>query len=248
MAGGVVSGPVVDTGTAEEFLREILARASEQVLETVAADCARKAEAFMSVLGEGQLADAGRDDLRRLLRRVFSCRRRADEILDVVGHGRLAAEIDRLLHGPEPVGRRIEAFDRVLEAVPGVGFDLPGELLHFADPDRYWLWTRWMWDPRTGTGALPLVTMDEVDLVAPDRGASYVRVGEALAFVGETGRAAGFTGFGHGSFGIDVFLACVYAVYMYTVLRLRMTQEFNRIVPGLEGLVRILLGVRHGEG
>ena len=159
MARGVVSGPVVDTGAAEEFVREILARASEQVLESVAVACARKSESFVSVLEEGQLARAGRDDLRRLLRQVFSCRRRADEILDAVGSARLAADIDQLLHGSGPVGPRIEAFDQVLEAVPGIGLDLPGELLHFSDPDRHWLWTRWMWDPRTETGALPLVTM-----------------------------------------------------------------------------------------
>ena len=42
-------------------------------------------------------------------------------------------------------------------------------------------------------------------------------------------------------------LACVYAVYMYTVLRLRMTQEFNRIVPELPDLVRRLLGVYRPE-
>ena len=48
-------------------------------------------------------------------------------------------------------------------------------------------------------------------------------------------------------FGADVFLACVYSVYMYTVLRLRMTQEFNRIVPELPDLVRRLLGVYRPE-
>jgi hypothetical protein len=32
-------------------------------------------------------------------------------------------------------------------------------------------------------------------------------------------------------------------IYMYMVLRLRMTQEFNRIVPELPDLVRRLLGV-----
>ncbi|MNC94329.1 hypothetical protein D3C83_111550 [compost metagenome] len=47
--------------------------------------------------------------------------------------------------------------------------------------------------------------------------------------------------------GADVFLACVYSVYMYTVLRLRMTQEFNRIVPELPDLVRRLLGVYRPE-
>jgi hypothetical protein len=35
----------------------------------------------------------------------------------------------------------------------------------------------------------------------------------------------------------------VYAVYMYTTLRLRMTQEFNKVIPQLPELTRRLLGV-----
>ena len=247
MPVGATSGPVVDTGVAEEFLHEILDRASEDDLVAVAWDCARKAERFGELLGEGRAAHAGPEELREVLQRVFSCRRKADRILDAVGPERLAMEVDHLLRASEPVGDRLERFDAVMEAVPGVGFDLPSELLHFSEPERYWLWTRWIWDPRADTGALRLVTTEEFELAAERRGEAYVRVGQALAFVNETGHATGFTDLRQGPFGIDVFLACVYAVYMYTVLRMRMTQEFNQIVPGLEGLVRTLLGVRDRE-
>jgi hypothetical protein len=89
--------------------------------------------------------------------------------------------------------------------------------------------------------------MEEFDLTGDTRGETYLRVGQAVAFVQETGRAAGFTDYGPGPFGIDVFLACVYGVYMYTVLRMRMTQEFNKIVPELPDLVRRLLGVKRPE-
>jgi hypothetical protein len=160
---------------------------------------------------------------------------------------RLGAAVDDLLHGSGLVTDRFRAFDDVMAEHPEPGFDLPSELLHFTAPDRWWLWTRWMWDPRAGTGSLPLVTTEEFDLDAPDRGEGYLRVGEAMAFVNETGKAVGFTDLGSGLFGTDVFLACVYSVYMYTVLRLRMTQEFNRIVPELPDLVRRLLGVYRPE-
>jgi hypothetical protein len=89
--------------------------------------------------------------------------------------------------------------------------------------------------------------VEDFDWDAPNRAEGYLRVGEAMAFVNETGKAVGFTDLGSGLFGADVFLACVYAVYMYTVLRLRMTQEFNRIVPELPDLVRRLLGVYRPE-
>lgn len=240
-------GQVVDTPTAEEFMRETLEKVSPEVLGGIAADLGRKAEGFGARLGDGAASSLSREDLRRVLRSMFTSRRRADALLDAIGADRLAAEIDRLLHGADTLPARVDRFHDTLCEFPEPAFDLPGELLHFTYPDRYWLWTRWMWDPRTETGALRLVTEDSFELEVPGHGAGYLRVGEAVAFVNETGKAAGFTNLGEGLFGADVFLACVYAVYMYTVLRLRMTQEFNRIVPELPDLVRRLLGVYRPE-
>jgi hypothetical protein len=243
-----MGGQVVDTESAEEFMRETLETVSREDLTSVATLLDAKSAGFASLLGSpGQARALDRSDLRRVLRSIFSTRRKAAAILDGIGPERLGAAIDDLLHGPGPVTERFDAFDAVLAGHPDPGFDLPSELLHFTAPDRWWLWTRWMWDPRTGTGSLPLVTVEDFDLEAPGRGEGYLRVEEAVAFVNETGKAVGFTDMGSGPFGADVFLACVYAVYMYTVLRLRMTQEFNRIVPELPDLVRRLLGVYRPE-
>jgi hypothetical protein len=179
---------------------------------------------------------------------VFGARRHADEILDAIGPRPLGAAITRLLDPGEDVAARFDAFDAVLAGLPGPGFDLPGELLHFASPGQYWLWTRWLWNPATKTGALPLVITEDIDLAeGATRGEVYLTIGRATAFVDETGKAAGFTGAGPGLLGTDVYLAAVYAVYMYTVLRMRMTEEFNRLLPPLPALVRRLLGVYHLE-
>jgi hypothetical protein len=240
-------GQVVDTEAAEEFMREVTARVSEADLATITEACRAKSDTFAALLADGRAAALGRDDLRRVLRNMFSTRRRADSIIDGVGASRLAFEIHELLDGDAPLATRFERFDAALAGFEDPGFDLPGELLHFTYPDRYWLWTRWMWDPRIETGSLRLVTMDDFDLAGGGRGNTYLRVGEAVAFVHETGRAAGFTAHGEGTFAIDVFLASVYAIYMYTVLRMRMTQEFNKIVPELPDLVRRLLGVYRPE-
>jgi hypothetical protein len=242
-----VRGQVVDTPTADEFRREILARASEEELAAIAADAERKSVGMGRLLDPPGGARLDRTGLRRILRSVFSTRRSADALMDGVGVERLAAEIDHLLHGGDDLPARLARFDDALAGFPEAGIDLPFELLHFTDPDRYWPWTRWMWDPRTGTGALPLVTMDDVDLGGASRAEVYARVGEAIAFVRETGRAAGFTPAGESPFALDVFLACVYGIYMYTVLRMRMTREFTRVVPELPGLVRRLLGVHRLE-
>ena len=64
-----------------------------------------------------------------------------------------------------------------------------------------------------------------------------------VAFVHEVGEAAGFQKISRSVFGTDVFLCCVYVIYAYTVLRMRMTQEFNKVMPQLAQFCRRLFGV-----
>jgi hypothetical protein len=248
-----MAGPVVDTLSAQEFRREILDRISADELRSIAAGLERKSAAMRELLLPGASLD--RATLRQLLRMVFAARRKADQILDTVGPERLGAAITGLLDDDGDLAGRFDRFDAVLTglaaqgaAQPGPGFGLPSEILHFTHPGQYWLWTRWMWDPRTKTGALGLVTMDDFDLTAgATRGGVYLTVGRATAFVNETGKAAGFTDAAPGLFGADMFLAAVYGVYMYTVLRMRMTREFNQLVPQLPDLIRRLLGIYYQE-
>jgi hypothetical protein len=258
----MIAGPVVDTPSAQEFQREIGERISAEEQRRIAADLDRKSAALRELLA-GDAAGLDRAALRQVLRWVFATRRKADQILDTVGPERLAGAIAGLLTPGEPVAARLDRFDAAFtppaeRAAPAAlarsAFDLPGELLHFTYPDQYWLWTRWMWDPGTETGALPLVTTDDTMFSlsgltdGATRGAIYLTVGQAMAFLDETGKAAGFTAAGPGLFGTDVFLAAVYGIYMYTVLRMRMTKEFNQLVPPLPNLIRRLLGVYHLEG
>lgn len=240
-------GQVVDTETAAEFMRETLASVAAGDLAAIADDLQRKSELFKTHLDPDRIARLGDPELRVLLRRVFTARRKADAILSHIGPNSLRDEIALLLYGAGDLGERYEHFQALFTDWPGVAFELPSELLHFTQPDRYWLWTRWMWDPRTDTGAIALVTEDGFDLGGGEPWPTYQRIGEASAFISETGRAAGFTSFTSGPFGIDVFLASVYTIYMYTVLRLRMTQEFNHIVPQQTELIRRLFGVLHLE-
>lgn len=243
-------GQVVDTASATDFMKEILERTSTDELGDIAAALEAKSARMQALVFDREVGEPlDRARLTGLLRSVFATRRRTEAILDSVGVETLARAVDDLLLGDADVTTRFADFDAVLGGMSDQAFDLPGELLHFSYPDKYWLWTRWMWDPRTETGALPLVTMDDVDLTAGDRDDVYLRVGEAVAFVDQTGKASGFTALGgaSGPFGIDVYLAAVYGVYMYTVLRMRMTQEFNRLVPELPDLLRRLLGVYYRE-
>jgi len=221
-------------------MQQVLEKISRDEMEAIAAACDRKAARFGELLAPGPLDDEG---ARALLGMMFGARRQADAILASLGSGGFGRAAADLVGGTGSISERFDAFAGSLQGYEDRGSDIAGELLHWSDPDRYWLWTKWMWDPRTETGSLRLVTMEEVDLYGATPGETYLKVGQAVAFVNETGRAVGFTAIGNERFGINVFLACAYGIYMYTVLRMRMTQEFNQIVPALPELARRLLGV-----
>jgi hypothetical protein len=238
------AGQVVDTETAREFMQETLARISDAEVQAVAQELERKHEGFARRLSDGRSAHVEVADIHAMLRSIFATRRRIAAFEAAPSLDWWRGAIPELLEGSRPLPQRFQAF---VDALPEtldvrVRRDLTSELLHFSDPDRYWLWTRWIWEPEARTGALPLVVTSDFVLDAPDMGDAYVRVGEAVVFVQQTAEAAGLQRGVRGIFGTDVYLACVYGVYLYTVLRLRMTQEFNKVIPALPELIRRLLG------
>lgn len=243
-------GQVVDTEAAREFLSIALDKVGRDRLTAMGDLLRLKAERFGRLLAPDRLPALGREEWRNLLGAVFSVRRSADGLLERMGVEGLKAAVGDLLYGPGPVEARFRRFCETLESGPfgevlpsSRSFDLAGELLHFSDPSRYWLWTRWVWEPRSGTGALRLVTLEEFSLHAPDPGQTYLRVGEGTAFVAETGEAAGFTRLAPAPFGVDLFLCCVYGVYFFTSLRVHASRELTQLLPDLEELLRRLLGI-----
>ncbi len=264
------SGQPVDTEAATEFMRSTLEKIARVELNEIEAELLEKGRRLQALLAPDALPNLTEAQLYLILRSVFATRRRANAILKAIGLEEMKAAINDLLYQDGSVDGRFQQFvDRMTGFVGDVRVlrprkssdsrakqsaedaaleenifcDLGSELLHFTRPNEYWLWTRWIWGPKTGTGAMPLVTMEEVDLYGFSVGETYLKLGVATAFIKATGEAAGFADFGTSPYDIDVFLACVYAVYMYTTLRLRMTQEFNKVVPQLPQLIRRLLGV-----
>src|SRR2546423_232876 len=96
-----MGGQVVDTESAEEFMRETLENAPRAALLAGGGLLDARASGFAALLGPpGGARQLDRDDLRRVLRSIFATRRRADAILDGVGPERFGAAIDDLIHGP----------------------------------------------------------------------------------------------------------------------------------------------------
>lgn len=91
--------------------------------------------------------------------------------------------------------------------------DLAAELLHYGDPERYPLMTRWMWDTRTNTGVLREIWHDEnvdhIRIEIADSYATFLMLREELAqYLAANGV------FRDVLFYVDVLCAQVYAEYI----------------------------------
>jgi hypothetical protein len=238
----------VDTDSAREFLLQATRLASSGELEDLGRRLEQKSRLFREILAADALERLEEADMRRLTGMVFGLRRAAKPLLERMRAADWRRVLAGLLYGEEPAPRRLQAFvERLPECEEPAVVALAGELLHYTHPDRYWLWAPWMWHPATNGGALPLVLQENRHLEGDCLAVRYQDVGRAVAAVTAVGTREGFTRLGAGLFGTHAFLACVYAVYMYTVFRIKLSREFNRILPELPELTRRILGVQKLE-
>jgi hypothetical protein len=91
--------------------------------------------------------------------------------------------------------------------------DLAAELLHYADPERYPLMARWVWDTRANTGVLREIwhadDVDSISIDVPDGYHTFVMLREELAqYLAANGV------FRDVLFYIDALMAQVYAGYI----------------------------------
>ena len=239
-------GPVVDTESAQEFMAEALTRVPDAELAAIAVDLQRKSAALQ----------------RLLVRPPRRPGRAAPGVALGVQHPTAGRVPDRRPSARTRCPTGSPTCSPPGTAWPSASTGSPSCWPRCRRPPRTCPASCCTSPPRTGTGCGPAGCGTRRSRPArcgwsPPRrstcsarppGQTYLLVGQAVAFVDQTGKAAGFTDAGPGLFGTDVFLAAVYGVYMNTVLRMRMTQEFNRLVPELPSLIRRLLGVYHLEG
>ena len=235
---------LVDVEAAKEFMKETLEMVAPEILIAIASDLEVKSGLFKTMLQKDKIMNLSDEELTHVLDQIFSIRRKVDKVYKVVSPQDLKTYIFNLLYDNKEIKERFQDFhDNLGELETGLKCDVAGEILHFTMPDKYWLWGRWMWDPKVKTGAIPLLTTDDFDMEASTEGDMYMMVGKGVAFIHSIAEAVEFQFISRSLFGTDVYMSCVYVIYAYTVLRMRMTQEFNKVMPNLSEFSRRLLGV-----
>ena len=155
-----------------------------------------------------------------------------------------------LLNGEAPAPVRVAAFVEKLNAFDTrLALELGTGFLHNVSAKDNWLWTRWLWDPTTGTGILPLLAGSTHNLLATNIADGYARVGAVTVMSVKFGEGTGLwteeliSNEKRAEFANSAFLACAYTVYMYGSTSWRLSRDFNELLPSLPNMARRLLGL-----
>lgn len=235
-----------DLASISEFNDAINLRVTQNEIGKMANDLDAKSATMISLIEELRL---DKDPLAAgmIIDQVVVSRRRKNEIFSAFEESALKAPILQLADETLPFPDRISGLVELLAPLGELTRDLPFEIIHFLDPEHFALATNWVWNPQTETGAVALLLNESYSLFGDDDTEDFERLNFALHYLAETARAAGFLGSGGSPFALDVFMSGVYAIYMSTVLEMRMTKEFNKILPPLPQLMRRLLGIYRRE-
>ena len=153
---------------------------------------------------------------RTLCAHMATVRRRIGPYVEPDTFRELKNRVEKLVLGnPDTADARIGTFcaafpqDREHRWVR----DLAAELLHYGDPERYPLMTRWVWDARANTGVIREIwhaeDIDGISLEVPDDYATFLVLREELAqYLAANGV------FRDVLYYVDVLMAQVYAGYI----------------------------------
>jgi len=219
-------------GDGEELVQEFYSR----VLE--------KSIFFQEVFSKDRLVSLNKDTLLEVFYRMYPTRRFRNKIVEETGVNNLKKAISDLLYSKEGSWeKRVNEFSSVIRGVSKKNTkDMAAEILHFAFPEDYVLFTSWIWDPESESGAIVFLKEE-----APVNGhgremygsnydefyQTYTQVYEKLSEFGI--RVRGFL-------FVDIFLAMIYGTYV-DYMTLSTMYSAKGFFPPIDFIAKRLLGV-----
>ncbi|MEQ1666839.1 MAG: hypothetical protein ABL868_00135 [Sulfuriferula sp.] len=209
---------------------------------------------FSSLLAEDKLADLTMESIEALLETVFSARRRVYPSFEQLGLNDVKARIADLLYGKALLVDRLEQFSDVVACDEGAdketrkvaaknkraAFDFGAELLHFNNPIKYPLMTRWVWDQNTVSGALREFIRGNDSLPDVPLGNSPEMFEGARAWLATQLAEQGLYKDVH--FWIDLVQAQAYAEYFRSMAEGMLSADFGR-ASGPSDHIKKFLGI-----
>ncbi len=245
----------LDEALIRDYLIKILSE-GEDFLQDFYQDVKAKSEFFQKKLAEGNIKKLTQEDLEEIFERIFAARRKKKKIIEETGVENLKEAIKKLLYGEGGgflgIGKKedkrtweekVEEFARSIRGVDlRAAKDIAAELLHFTFPDKYILWTSWVWDPETETGAIVFLK-EESPTGGKGRkmyGETYEQFEQVYKQIAEKLHEFGVKVKDY--LFVDIFLAMIYATYV-DYMTLSTMHSAKGFFPPAGVMARRLLGV-----
>jgi hypothetical protein len=234
---------VLDDFLVRDYLIKILGE-GEEFIQEFYKDLLAKSLLFQKSLSKENLPSLGKEDLDRILEKVFSVRRKRQRLIEETGVENLKRAISDLLYGKaESWEERVENFVKYIKGVDRkAARDLASELLHFTFPEDYVLWTSWIWDPESESGAV--VFLKEEPPKRHMYGETYEEFEQIYKQIQEKLLDFGIKVKGY--LFVDIFLAMIYATYV-DYMTLSTMHSAKGFFPPAGVMARRLLGVQRPQ-
>lgn len=207
---------------------------------------------FAEMTDSAGLARLDLEGARVLLETVFTARRKLFPLIEALGEEAFRELVGTLARGDAPVDARIAGFcDRLpypagegREAralhrkLRGAARDFAAELLHFAEPLKYPLMTRWVWDAGTSSGALRELMAVPDNATQIPLAATYATFDEARQWLMARVAEQGIYRDQH--WWADLTLAMAYVGYFRAMTGGALGSDFMRASTPQEQLAKLL--------
>ncbi len=246
----------LDDALIRDYLVKILSE-GEEFIQEFYNDLLEKSLFFQHTLSRDRLPSLTEEEISSVLEKIFASRRKRKKIIEETGVDRIRKAISDLLYGDEKggflgIGRKkgersweekVEGFVREIRGVDRkAARDIASEFLHFTFPDRYILWTSWVWDPETETGAIVFLKEEPPTGGRGRRmyGETYEQFKQVYEQIAEKLSEFGIKVKGY--LFVDIFLAMIYATYV-DYMTLSTMHSAKGFFPPASVMARRLLGV-----
>ncbi|SHK48874.1 hypothetical protein [Thermocrinis minervae] len=233
----------LDDFLVRDYLIKIFSE-GEEFIQDFYKDLLAKSLLFQELLSKDRLPSLKEEDLDKILEHIFASRRRRKKILEETGIDRLKKAISDLLYGKANTWEeRVEKFVKEIRGVDKkMARDIASELLHFTFPDKYVLWTSWIWDPESESGAV--VFLKEEPPKRHMYGETYEEFEQIYKQIQEKLLDFGIKAKGY--LFVDMFLAMIYATYV-DYMTLSTMHSAKGFFPPAGVMARRLLGIVRNE-
>jgi len=243
----------LDPGLFQQHFAKLGRQAEEGVqLQDLLTSLRMKSQLFSSLLNAQALPSLSMEGIEALLETVFSARRRLFPALQALGIEGAREAIEELLYGNMMLVERLQKFSEIVpvdetadketrkQAAKNrrAAFDFGAEMLHFNNPVKYPLMTRWVWDQNTVSGALREFIRGNDSLPDVPLGNSPEMFEGARAWLAEQIAEQGL--YKDVPFWIDLILAQAYSEYFRSMAEGMLSADFGRGITPQEQLQKFL--------